>query len=302
MEDKKSFALTLSDSTLKQEVSDTLASFTDKIMINDDVEGSNYIITDTTEFENLSDEYKRQYGHRIFLLSDKPDEENILKYLSKYPIHHLIGLNGKLVCVEIKSNINKILDESIWGLKHYLSEDAQTVSEGINESHKINQTIDLTLDKFDFSKYFDSPVNYLKVISNELITNALYNGVATRESLNPKEAISRKENIFLKGSEHILYTAGLDENAVAISVQDTFGKLTRTKVIESLARSFKEKTPEEKVGGAGLGLYMIYNHSNQMIFNYKRNKRTEVIALIDSNKRFKKYRERITSFHFHEEV
>jgi sigma-B regulation protein RsbU (phosphoserine phosphatase) len=47
---------------------------------------------------------------------------------------------------------------------------------------------------------------------------------------------------------------------------------------------------------------MIFNHCNQFILNTKKNKRTEVIAIIDNNRRYKKYKERITSFHYFEEV
>ncbi|MBL7663529.1 MAG: hypothetical protein JNM93_00235 [Bacteriovoracaceae bacterium] len=293
--------LLMNDQNLKNELEKVISEM-GITLHHGEPEGAQYIICDNAHFDKIGSAYVREKAEKFILLSSEPDEVNVLNYLGQFELNHIIGVNGNLVIQEVKSNLNKIHKKTIWGLKQYLEESAQVSTEGIEQSHQIHQTIDKTLAKFDFSEYFESPTEYLKVMSNELVTNALYNGVATRESLHIQEALSRKQNVFLKGSEHILFSVGKDTNSLAVSVQDTFGKLNRKKVVENLVRSFKEKTVQEKIGGAGLGLYMIYNHANQFILNYKRNKRTEVIAVIDLNKRFKKYRERITSFHFHEEV
>jgi sigma-B regulation protein RsbU (phosphoserine phosphatase) len=73
-------------------------------------------------------------------------------------------------------------------------------------------------------------------------------------------------------------------------------------VLDNLVRSFKEKSPLDKKDGAGLGLYLTFLHSNQFIVNLRPGFRTEVICIIDKNKRYKQYKSRIRSFHFFEEV
>jgi sigma-B regulation protein RsbU (phosphoserine phosphatase) len=95
---------------------------------------------------------------------------------------------------------------------------------------------------------------------------------------------------------------GMDDKGVALSVQDSFGGLSYSTLIESLRRSFAEKTAMDKKDGAGLGLYLTFLHSNQFIINFRENFRTEVICIIDKNKRYKNYKQRIRSFHFFQEV
>jgi sigma-B regulation protein RsbU (phosphoserine phosphatase) len=67
-------------------------------------------------------------------------------------------------------------------------------------------------------------------------------------------------------------------------------------------RSFKDKTVMDKKDGAGLGLYLTFLHSNQFIVNFREDCQTEVICVIDKEKRYKQYKERIRSFHFFQEA
>jgi sigma-B regulation protein RsbU (phosphoserine phosphatase) len=83
---------------------------------------------------------------------------------------------------------------------------------------------------------------------------------------------------------------------------DCFGTLSWEKTVENLNRSFTEKTVQHKKGGAGLGLYLSFSHANQFIINRKAGLRTEVLFIIEKNRRYKNYKERIKSFHFFEEA
>ncbi len=296
-------AIVLKDSTLAQEIADIAAqNSTVKIVEYDKGPLPNYIITDISQIKKIDEPILLEHGEKIILLSDKSDEENISTYLEHYPINHLIGTTGNNVSHEIDIVLKKLCSINIWGLKPYFPDSTRIIQQGIENTHDLDNIVTKNLSQLNLEQYFDSPIDYLKLIANELLTNALYNGIAHRDSLNPRKEISRKEDVFLKGSELILFSCGANASAIGISVQDSFGKLDRTKVVAGLVRGFKEKKALDKQGGAGLGFYVIYNHCNQLIINVKRNSRTEVIALIDHNRRYKKYKERITSFHFYEEV
>lgn len=231
---------------------------------------------------------------KTILLSSLPDEANIKEILSLYPLHHLIGANSNNLISEIKNTALKMATGSIWGVEKYFDE-VELFQKEVFSSKNINDSIDEMIAHFDFSSTFDSPVDYLKVMANELITNALYNAPGT-------ESLSRNKEVNLEDGKKVLFTMGMDQFYIALCVKDNFGTLNRDKIIKSLERSFREKTFEKKSGGAGLGLYLTFSHSNQMIINFKENEKTEIICIIDNNKRFKKYRERVTSFHFHQEA
>ena len=74
------------------------------------------------------------------------------------------------------------------------------------------------------------------------------------------------------------------------------------KLLDSLIRGFKEKTPRKKegesAGGAGLGLYFIFKMANQTILNVTKDKGTEIICVVDANKRYKEYMARVSSLLF----
>lgn len=236
-----------------------------------------------------------------FVISDECDEENI-NSIQAYQLHHLIGLNEGIYLEELVDNIKKTKEKNIWGTKHYLGEELHERFISFSDSVNINEKIATELSHFQFEGYFSSPTDYLKLIANELLSNSLYKGPTKKRSLKDLEASDRKSPVFLKGPDLVQVSLASSTKGLALSVQDSFGELAQDVLIKNLVRSFKDKTPLDKQNGAGLGLYLTYLHSNQFIINLRKGFRTEVICIIDKNKRFIKYKSRIRSFHFFEEV
>ncbi|MBY0517455.1 MAG: hypothetical protein K2P81_11125 [Bacteriovoracaceae bacterium] len=231
----------------------------------------------------------------------RQDDATHIEFIQKHQLSHLLGFDPIRTPWEAALNLKKILNKKMWGASQYL--DAGTMTDGfsLSESKREMDKIKEILTSQDWSDFFDSPVEYLTLVSNELISNALYNGPELKRE-HAHYPIDRKEPVFLKGSELIQLNIGLDSHCAVLSVMDCFGSLSKEKVIESLARSFKEKTVQNKKGGAGLGLYLAFTQANQFIVNRKAGTRTEVICLIEKNRRYKQFKGRIKSFHFFEEA
>ena len=201
----------------------------------------------------------------------------------------------------MKICIDNLLAKKLFSIKRYIGERNIICSPKIYSNKEINDVIDLALEGFEFKEYFDSPKKYLKVMANELITNALFHS-GKGDDFEIRSKLDRKETLKVNEDESVEFSLGMNENFLAISVVDKSGMLTRDILVKSLERSFTEKSVEQKEGGAGLGLYMTFNHTNQFIVNVNRGVKTEVICIIDNNKRFKKYKERVTSFPVYNEV
>ena len=256
---------------------------------------ADFILMDTNYLEKNTDKISqlKQYGKKTILISNKKDEENINLYLSKYPINHLVGSNSKTIAREIHDTILKKLTNPFWGIDRYL--DANFLSQAcrIMANDEIEVSVCNVIKQFDFNNTFEASVDYLKLMANELLNNAFFN--------TTDEEIDRaNKKIILDKDKKIIFTMGKDDHYIIFSIQDDYGLLSRDKIIQCLARSFQEKTPLNKKGGAGLGLYLTFSHSNQLIINREKNIKTEVIIIIDCNRRYKKYKERITSLHFNE--
>ena len=265
--------------------------FRDQMDLND----ADFILIDTNYLEEDKNKISllKKYAKKTILISHKQDEENINLYLAKYPINHLVGFNSRTILKEVHDTILKRLTDPFWGIDRYL--DANFLSQAckITNNHDIETLAYKIIEQFNFSNTFEASVDYLKLMANELINNAFFNTIGP-------EIDRSNQNITLSDEKKIIFTMGKDEQYIIFSILDEYGLLTREKAIECISRSFQEKTPQNKKGGAGLGLYLTFAHSNQLIINRKKNERTEVIIIIDCNKRYKKYKERITSLHFHE--
>jgi sigma-B regulation protein RsbU (phosphoserine phosphatase) len=267
----------------------------------EDYQQNSFVICDVEAFLKHKAELGKLNKYFLYVISSGSDEEN-MKLIEAHELHHLVGLNDGVFALEIMNHLRKAFDQKIWGLKTYLDPDAEIKTLSLSDSKFTNEMIKESLAHFDFQDYFSSPIEYIQVMANELISNSLYKGPNRKRQEHGLDSVDRKSPVFLKGSELVQVTLGMDSKGVALSVQDSFGGLSYELLIASLKRSFEEKTVMEKKDGAGLGLYLTFLHSNQFIINYRKDFRTEVICIIEKNKRYKNYKQRIRSFHFFQEV
>lgn len=266
-----------------------------------DYKEDHFIICDVETFLERKKEFKDLSKDNVYVISSGTDEEN-MKLVEKYELHHLVGMNEAVFGPEIVNHLKKAFDKKIWGLKTYIESDADIKILSLSDSKHTNEMIQDALGHFNFDDYFSSPIEYIQVMANELISNSLYKGPNKKRQEAGLESVDRRSPVFLKGSDLVQVTLGMDNKGVALSVMDSFGGLSYDLLIASLKRSFAEKTVMEKKDGAGLGLYLTFLHSNQFIINYRKDYRTEVICIIEKNKRYKTYKQRIRSFHFFQEV
>lgn len=260
-----------------------------------------FVICDRESFLENSEIYKQIDRYFLYVISSETDEEN-MRMVENYNLHHLVGKNEGIYGQEIINHLMKAYQKKIWGLQTYLESSAEVREISLSDSKLTNEMIEEALGHFDFQDYFASPIEYIQVMANELISNSLYKGPSRKRQEQGLESVDRKSPVFLKGSDLVKVCLGMDSKGVALSVQDSFGGLTYDLLMASLKRSFEEKTVMEKKDGAGLGLYITFLHSNQFIVNFRKDFRTEVICIIEKNKRYKNYKQRIRSFHFFQEV
>ena len=260
-----------------------------------------FIICDLVSYQTRKEFFNNHELHFLYVISNLTDEEN-MKLVEDNHLCHLVGQNDGIFGQEIICHLKKVNNKKIWGIAPYMEKEADIKILSLNDSKFTNEMIQDALKSFNFDEYFSSPIEYIQVMANELISNSLYKGPNKRREEQGLSTPDRKSTVFLKGSDLVQVTLAMGEKGVALSVQDSFGGLTYNLLLASLMRSFKEKTVLEKKDGAGLGLYLTFLHSNQFIVNFRDSFRTEVICIIEKNKRYKNYKQRIRSFHFFQEV
>ena len=241
-----------------------------------------------------------QHAPRCILLTDHDDGENITKALARFPLSHIIGCNGRSWLSEFAVTAQKMASPTLWGLAAHLSPAAVIESRTVGSAAAINATIDELLGHVDLKASFGAAEDFLRQTANELLTNAVYNAPVDRASQQPKyEQTDRKEKIVLLPSETVEIAFGTDEDNIGIAVSDQFGRLTREKIVRHLLKCVTNTNfIEDKRGGAGAGLYLAFYTANQFVVNVEVGKRTEILCLLEKTKRYKHYRNRVTSFNY----
>jgi hypothetical protein len=95
----------------------------------------------------------------------------------------------------------------------------------------------------------------------------------------------------------ITITFCCDGQRLGVSVSDPFGSLRTEDVQGYLAKCFRrgDDQVDQKEGGAGLGIYYVFESLSHFVANIAPRRRTEIIGLIDLSSNFKDFSERSKS-------
>ena len=224
-----------------------------------------------------------------FVLSQLSNAENI-NFLSRSQLNHLIGhntidLNRELKLVQIleskqvfnlEDTVNDRYKKKIWHL-HENSEVRPAIAEMV------------TLFNEDYSPAISGEI--LSLVSEELLSNAFYHS-------SSEESHARGQSVSLIQGKEVEYLVGANEDYVIISVRGPSSFSSREKIIESIHRGYEQKAPVDGNGGAGLGLYLIFENCQQFWVINSTGAEGQIICVFEKFNRYKKAKERITSFHF----
>lgn len=225
-----------------------------------------------------------------YVISKLTNEENI-DLLERNHLNHLIGHNTIDLSHEIKL-VEKLESKNKFNLDDYIDSSFKTNSWNLISNLKIKDVITDMSEKFsdDLSEAVRPEV--LKLVSEELLSNAFYHSGGEG---NP---ITRGQEILLTPEKEVEFFCASNSDFVILSVKGPTSFSSREKVISSIKRGYKEKVPLDGKSGAGLGLYMIYENTNQFwVINGGPNC-GQMICVFEKFNRYKKARERVTSFHY----
>jgi PEGA domain len=117
---------------------------------------------------------------------------------------------------------------------------------------------------------------------DEMLMNALYDAPVDEHGRPIFSEIPTKTRISLRVEQKVVVQYVCDGKQFAIAVRDSFGTLDRATVLQYLHKCLhSEQQIDRKVGGAGLGLYLITNSSSAVFFNVLPGVATEAVCTFD---------------------
>jgi hypothetical protein len=102
----------------------------------------------------------------------------------------------------------------------------------------------------------------------------------------------------LSGSEEVVLKFCFDGTRLGASILDPFGSISQERIVSYIAKCFRKGSDQvdEKAGGAGLGLYYIFDALSSFVINIKPGTKTEMIGLIDITGSYKDFVSKGKSF------
>jgi hypothetical protein len=117
---------------------------------------------------------------------------------------------------------------------------------------------------------------------DEMLMNALYDAPVDENGQPLFSEIPTKTRISLRVEQKVVVQYACDGKRFAVSVRDAFGTLERATVLRYLHKCLHaEQQIDRKVGGAGLGLYLMVNSATIVLFNVLPKVATEVVCVFD---------------------
>jgi hypothetical protein len=135
---------------------------------------------------------------------------------------------------------------------------------------------------------------------DELLMNALYDAPVDQGGKPVFAEVPTKSRLSLRLEQKALVQYACDGDTFAVSVRDPYGTLSKDTVVKFLDKCLHASEQiDRKVGGAGLGFYIVANAASQVAINSYPGVATECVVTFDLNapkvqlKNFGFYEERI---------
>jgi len=116
---------------------------------------------------------------------------------------------------------------------------------------------------------------------DEMLMNALYDAPVDASG-KPLVAGPGKKRAALKGDDRAVIEYGCDGQRFAVAVRDRFGRFERSVLVRYLDKCLHSAEQiDKKVGGAGLGLYLMSHSATSLMFNVLPGVATECVCTFD---------------------
>jgi hypothetical protein len=253
------------------------------------------IFMDHTYGEKDSELYSKALTHvnKLCLLVSLADFDEINRILSKTRGHHLFGLSSPNSLSDLKDFIIYWVEHKKWTTKIFMPAPLKMTSASLNSSQNVNEVIENLLKGHDFSASFKGIENFLTQILNEAILNAFFNAPVDKEGVHLYRKRNRSEAVNMIPGKDVEVSVSSDQKKFILSVKDHFGSISEDDIFEYLPKG----EIQEKDGGAGIGMHLIFKYAHKYIINVEKGVSTETLIIVENDKQFKIYDMKEKSFH-----
>lgn len=235
---------------------------------------------------------------RVLLFVGAVDRAALAALFGEHGLSNVLARTGELDTADLEVTVEKILRGDVFGIDRYFTKDAARESIVVRATSErealLSRAREFALSAGAQGRFADLLCN----ACDEMLTNALYNAPVDVAGAPRFAHLSRTQPVRLANDEAIVVTLCSDGKEMGISVSDPFGSLKAGTITQYLAKCLRRGNDlvDEKEGGAGLGLFYVFEAVSHFVVNLQAGRRTETIGILDVRGRYKDFVTRPKSF------
>lgn len=235
---------------------------------------------------------------RVLLFVGTVDRAALAALFGEHGLSNVLARTGELDVVDLEVTVEKILRGDVFGIARYFPGDAARETIVVRGSDEREALLSRARD---FALGVGAQGRFAELLCNacdEMLTNALYNAPVDAAGAPRFAHLSRTQPVTLADDEAVIVTLCSDGKEMGISVSDPFGSLKAGTITQYLAKCLRRGSDlvDEKEGGAGLGLFYVFEAVSHFVVNLQAGRRTETIGILDVRGRYKDFVTRPKSF------
>ena len=202
-----------------------------------------------------------------------------------YNVIAKIAKDGSFNTPDLLVTMRKLLDRDIFGVEKYVHWGA------LLSRIPFASTKDVPLILACFESFMREleiqgrRSRELLTVAEELVTNSLFNAAMDAQGNRMHAHRHRSEHVELPAERCAELSFATDGHILAVGCRDAWGTLDQGAVLRGLRRCAARGEDQVRLqgdqGGAGIGLYMVYEYADHMVINLRPGVATEIIAIVE---------------------
>ena len=236
----------------------------------EDVAGIAVIVIDRAARQAAADAL-RDAAAPVVVVGDDLGDDGLIALMLAAPVSHLVGDPGDR---DLRVTSAKLVSGDLFGLEKYVATGTVVHERLVCDDAGKRAAIGAVCAWAESEGARRPVVHRLASVVDELLMNALLDAPRATAGGDAPRACA------------VLRWAS-DGGAIAISVGDSYGSLSKRDVIDHVRRARHERgrPRAHATSGAGIGLYLVLANVASLVVNIEPGRRTEVVCLFDVARR-----------------